>query len=71
MGDSMTTLLITGMTCGHCRMHVKEALEKVPGVLASEVDLSSGLAKVKGEALTADLIAAVEAEGYGAKAVAP
>ena len=28
----MTTLKITGMTCDSCATHVKEALEKVPGV---------------------------------------
>ena len=66
----MTTLRISGMTCGHCRLHVKEALDRVPGVRSAEVDLPGGLATVDGEAAPADLIAAVEAEGYGAREVA-
>ena len=33
----MTTLIITGMTCDSCATHVKEALEKVPGVQSADV----------------------------------
>lgn len=62
----MIGLRITGMTCGHCRLHVMEALAAVPGVRSAEVDLARGLAQVEGEAAAVDLIAAVEAEGYGA-----
>jgi copper chaperone CopZ len=65
----MTTLQITGMTCGHCRMHVTKALGQVPGVRSCDVDLASGLAQVEGDSAAADLITAVEAEGYGAKEV--
>jgi copper chaperone CopZ len=35
--DAMTTLKITGMTCDSCAAHVKEALEKVPGVQSALV----------------------------------
>jgi copper chaperone CopZ len=63
----MTILRITGMSCGNCRMHVMKALAEVPGVHSAEVDLASGLAQVAGTAAAADLIAAVEAEGYGAE----
>jgi copper chaperone CopZ len=48
-------------------MHVMKALAEVPGVHSAEVDLASGLAQVAGTAAAADLIAAVEAEGYGAE----
>jgi mercuric reductase len=33
----MTHLKITGMTCDSCAAHVKEALEKVPGVQSALV----------------------------------
>lgn len=62
----MTTLRITGMTCGHCSSHVQRALGQVPGTRSAEVDLARGLARIDGEATLADLIAAVEAEGYQA-----
>ncbi|MBI4913891.1 MAG: cation transporter [Acidobacteria bacterium] len=63
----MTTLIITGMTCGHCAMAVKKALLAVPGVLAAEVDQPLGEARVEGSAPPALLLAAVEGEGYGAR----
>ncbi len=65
----MTTLRITGMTCGHCRAHVQEALGGVAGVRSVAVDLATGRADVDGDAPVADLVAAVAAEGYAAQEV--
>jgi copper chaperone len=62
----MTTLRITGMTCGHCAMKAEKALSAVPGVRSAGVDLASGLAQVEGDALQQALVSAVEAEGFGA-----
>lgn len=62
----MTTLKITGMTCGHCVKHVESALLKVPGVTGATVDLTRGEARVEGSADPAALVAAVEAEDYSA-----
>jgi copper chaperone CopZ len=63
-------LAVTGMTCGHCQAKVERALRGVPGVYSAVVDLVDGEAEVdfNDDALTAaDLIAAVESQGYGAK----
>lgn len=62
-------LKIEGMSCGHCRQAVKEALEGVEGVEAATVDLEAGTASVasRGEVSVATLIAAVEEEGFGAR----
>ena len=46
----MTTLKITGMTCDSCAVHVKEALEKVPGVQSAEVSYAKGSARLAIEA---------------------
>ncbi len=62
----MTTLKITGMTCGHCTTGVKKALSGVPGVRSASVDLASGLAQVEGEAPLSALVAAVAEEGFAA-----
>lgn len=62
----MTTLTITGMTCGHCQKAVTEALESVEGVTKVDVNLESGMAKVEGSSDTSALISAVEEEGYSA-----
>ena len=43
------TLTVAGMTCDACATHVKEALEKLPGVQSAEVSYSKGVAT-----LTAD-----------------
>ncbi|HJW08765.1 MAG TPA: cation transporter [Holophagaceae bacterium] len=63
----MTTLKITGMTCGHCARSVTEALQAVPGVVKAEVSLPKGEARVEGAAELGALIAAVKEEGYGAE----
>lgn len=64
---AMTQLKIEGMTCGHCVMSVKQALEAVPGVEGPvAVDLKSGSATVGGAADPAALLAAVAEEGYTA-----
>lgn len=41
-----TTLNVTGMTCNHCVMSVKNALEELSGVRSARVDLDNGKAVV-------------------------
>jgi copper chaperone len=62
-------LKIEGMTCNHCVEAVRRVLASVPGVTrVIEVDREHGIASVEGEPRMADLIAAVEEEGYTAQA---
>jgi copper chaperone CopZ len=61
-----TELKIEGMTCGHCVIAVRKALEAVPGVQTAEVNLAGGKATVDGNAELAALVEAVEEEGYTA-----
>lgn len=61
-----TDLTVGGMTCDHCVRAVTQALKGVPGVVEVSVDLSSGLARVRGEADPQALLDAVEEEGYKA-----
>lgn len=63
-------LRVTGMTCGHCQAKVEKALKGVSGVYSAVVDLPDGVAQVDfdDDRLTAaQLIAAVQQAGYGAK----
>uniref|UniRef100_UPI001ABC133D cation transporter n=3 Tax=Pseudomonas TaxID=286 RepID=UPI001ABC133D len=64
----MTTLKITGMTCDSCAAHVKDALEKVPGVQSAVVSYAKGAAQVALDPGTAPdaLTAAVAGLGYKA-----
>lgn len=60
-------LLVSGMTCNHCVMAVKQSLERVPGVTHANVNLNEGTAEVGGEADPQALIDAVVDEGYKAR----
>ena len=64
----MSTLKITGMTCDSCAVHVKDALEKVPGVQSADVSYAKGSAKLAIEVGTSPdaLTAAVAGLGYRA-----
>mgnify|MGYP001048091934 CR=1 FL=1 len=63
----MLKLKVQGMTCGHCVMHVKQAIAKVPGVQGPvEVSLEKGEALVNGAPSVEAVLAAVVEEGYTA-----
>ncbi|PIX75844.1 MAG: mercury(II) reductase, partial [Rhodocyclales bacterium CG_4_10_14_3_um_filter_68_10] len=42
----MIEMQITGMTCDSCATHVKETLEKVPGVQSAVVSYAKGAAQL-------------------------
>ncbi|AHZ73450.1 Mercuric ion reductase (plasmid) [Pseudomonas mandelii JR-1] len=64
----MTKLQIVGMTCASCVEHVKDALEKIPGVHQADVSYASGKAELKADEGVSreQMQAAVEALGYRA-----
>ena len=57
---------VTGMSCAACSARVEKAVNKVPGVTACSVSLLTNSMGVEGTASAAEIIAAVEAAGYGA-----
>ncbi len=63
------TMSVEGMMCQHCVAHVKEALEKIDGVLSANVDLDAKTAVIELSQDIADdvLVSTVAAEGYEAK----
>jgi mercuric reductase len=65
------TLRIEGMTCGSCAEHVRQALEKVPGVRLARVSYPQRRAEVEtdtGAGLqAASLVAAIAGLGYQAR----
>lgn len=46
----IATYTVTGMTCGHCVMHVKEEVSAIPGVTDVTVTLADGKLEVTSEA---------------------
>jgi copper chaperone CopZ len=66
-----TELKVDGMTCGSCVASVTKALKRVSGVQDVEVDLGSGIARVRGEHgahQVPELVAALDEAGYQAGA---
>ena len=57
---------VTGMSCAACSARVEKAVSQVPGVTSCSVSLLTNSMGVEGTAAPADIIAAVEAAGYGA-----
>jgi Cu2+-exporting ATPase len=54
----MTTveLKVKGMTCGHCEMRVKRALEAVPGVTSAKPDHKKGNVVVEADGVSTDAL---------------
>lgn len=61
-------LHIEGMSCGHCQKAVDTALRGVQGVTEVLVSLEGKSAQITGTPDLNALIAAVQEEGYSAKA---
>lgn len=54
------------MSCAACSARVEKAVSKVPGVNSCSVSLLTNSMGVEGTASSSEIIAAVEAAGYGA-----
>jgi P-type Cu+ transporter len=66
-------LQIEGMTCASCAARVEKAIAKMPGVVEASVNLATEVADVRvasGGVAAAELVAAVEKAGYGARVIA-
>lgn len=63
-----TEFQVTGMTCGHCEMSVREEVAKIAGVESIDVSAQTGRLVVGSSApVDADaVIAAVDEAGYQA-----
>nr|WP_315552486.1 heavy-metal-associated domain-containing protein [Microbacterium aurum] len=63
-----TEFQVTGMTCGHCEMSVREEVSKISGVEGVEVSAKTGSLTVSSAAPvdTAAVLAAVDEAGYQA-----
>lgn len=69
---STIVLAITGMHCASCGMLIDEAVEDLPGVRESRTDMKAERTTVELDgtgAGPAEVVAAIEAEGYRAQIV--
>ncbi|MBK0418959.1 heavy-metal-associated domain-containing protein [Leucobacter sp. CSA1] len=62
---------VTGMTCAHCEMSVREEVGEVAGVTEVQVSAQTGklLVTADGEIDDAQILAAVDEAGYAAERV--
>ncbi len=65
---STTEFQVTGMTCGHCEMSIREEVAEVAGVDSIEVSHQTGKLVVNGNESVEEnaVIKAVEEAGYKA-----
>ncbi|WP_194420407.1 heavy-metal-associated domain-containing protein [Microbacterium abyssi] len=65
---STTEYQVTGMTCGHCEMSVREEVAQIAGVDGIDVSAQTGRLVVTASAPVsdADVLAAVGEAGYSA-----
>ncbi len=63
-----TEYQVTGMSCGHCELSVREEVERLAGVQGVEVSAATGRLVVRSEAPVEDtaVLAAVAEAGYSA-----
>ncbi len=63
---NITEFQVTGMTCGHCEMSIREEVLEVPGVESVDVSHQSGrLIVTRADSVDdAAVLAAVESAGY-------
>ncbi|WP_412099886.1 heavy-metal-associated domain-containing protein [Corynebacterium aurimucosum] len=62
---STTTYTVTGMTCGHCELSVKEEISEINSVTDVTADHTTGAVTVTGEGFSDEQVAAAVAEaGY-------
>jgi copper chaperone CopZ len=66
-----TKLMVEGMSCGHCTVSVRQALEGISGVESAAVELTPGSAIVHhDDRVTAEeMVAVISEEGFAAKQV--
>ncbi|MDN5599371.1 MAG: heavy-metal-associated domain-containing protein [Brachybacterium sp.] len=68
MSATTTEFQVTGMTCGHCEMSVREEVSEITDVLSVEVSHETGRLSVSAEQGVEDsaVLAAVSEAGYSA-----
>ena len=65
---STTEYQVTGMTCGHCELSIREEVSQIPGVEEIQVSAQTGKLIVSSTSTIDDavVLAAVDEAGYSA-----
>lgn len=65
--DNEQTIIVKGMTCGHCKAMVEKNIAKLPGVEAVTVDLASGETHIQGKPEMSAVKEVIEDLGFSLK----
>lgn len=65
--DNEQTIIVKGMTCGHCKAMVEKNIAKLPGVEAVTVDLASGETHIQGKPEMSAVKEVIEDLGFSMK----
>lgn len=68
MDTQQTTIIVKGMTCGHCKAMVEKNLSKLAGVESVTVDLASGETKIQGNPDMNEVKATIDELGFSVNA---
>ena len=55
---------VKGMTCGHCEMAVKKAIQRVDGQAVVEINRNTGEVRVQSDQARESVAQAIADEGY-------
>lgn len=67
MSDTTADYRVTGMTCGHCEMSVREEVEQIVGVEIVDVSAQTGMLRIiAADVDDAQILLAVSEAGYSA-----
>lgn len=64
MENGQTTIMVKGMTCGHCKAMVEKNLSKLPGVESASADLTTGETHIQGNPDMAAVKEVIEDLGF-------
>ena len=64
MEKGETTIVVKGMTCGHCKAMVEKNLSKLEGIETVTVDLASGKTKIQGKPDMAEVKEVIDDLGF-------
>jgi copper chaperone len=72
-GVETRSIVVTGMSCGHCANAVRAEISKLPGVTDVDVDVAAGQVRITAESVPVDALLreAIEEAGYELVPVTP
>ena len=62
-------IIIKGMNCGHCVMHIRQALERIDGLLIDDVQIGKARVYYDDENITQMITDKINESGYKVESI--